>query len=310
MQDPIKYVLWAGGVSLVITLAAALYVVLANSGSRNLALGFGALLGACVIFGVQVYFELQGSSNATDLPIEFSIDHEALALRSPKAFQPVSGVLYRNFLAENEASKIFASIKPPLASEDAPKVARDLALISFLAFLAEEQFDWQLNAIIYKTTFGTSMFWEPLSAPNERTRVSLEDLQTLLQASGNIFAGMSQLGFRNSFYLPPNSSIHVSSNSVRIHTQVCEILFSIREPFSSMHHFDPHRLAASIQARTPVVAGGPTLSDGKTPRYTNVVIGARIISTFAGMRAQAGDRTKYQAWAQRLVDGIQTRFAQ
>jgi hypothetical protein len=66
MHDPIKLAFWAGGISLIIALGCAFYVVAANAGSRNLALGLVAIFGACVIFAVQLYFELQGSTTADD----------------------------------------------------------------------------------------------------------------------------------------------------------------------------------------------------------------------------------------------------
>ena len=65
-HDPIKYALWIGGISLVIALVCALYIAFINGGSRNLALGLGALVGACVIFGLQIVFELKGTATSSD----------------------------------------------------------------------------------------------------------------------------------------------------------------------------------------------------------------------------------------------------
>jgi hypothetical protein len=60
----------------------AVYVVIENAGSLNLVLSLGALLGACLIFMVQLLFELQESTTAEDFPIEFTTDYETKSIRS------------------------------------------------------------------------------------------------------------------------------------------------------------------------------------------------------------------------------------
>jgi hypothetical protein len=82
MHDPIKHAIWVGVISLIVTVGCAVYVVTANAGSRNLVLGLGALLGACVIFMVQLWFELQESTTAEDFPIVFTTDYETKSIRS------------------------------------------------------------------------------------------------------------------------------------------------------------------------------------------------------------------------------------
>jgi hypothetical protein len=109
-----------------IALGCAPYIVAANGGSRNLALGFGALVDACTIFAVQLYFELQGSTTAEDFPIEFTTDHETKSIRSRQAY--LGG--YRYLFVEAEASKLLLTAFPPLTRDDAPKITRDAAIIS------------------------------------------------------------------------------------------------------------------------------------------------------------------------------------
>lgn len=84
-HDPIKYALWIGGFSLAITLACGAYVAWVNGGSRNLALGLGALAGACVILVLQIVFELKGSDTSSDFAVEFVFDHGQKTLRSMRA---------------------------------------------------------------------------------------------------------------------------------------------------------------------------------------------------------------------------------
>ena len=85
-HDPIKYALWIGVFSGAITLACGLYIAWINGGSRNLALGLGALAGACVIFGMQILFELKGNTASSDFVAEFVVDYQEMAVRSSRAY--------------------------------------------------------------------------------------------------------------------------------------------------------------------------------------------------------------------------------
>jgi hypothetical protein len=276
MQDPIKLAFWVGGISLIVTVVCAACVVTANAGSRNLVLSGGALLGACVIFMVQLWFELQESTTAEDFPIEFTTDYETKSIRSR---QPHPA--YRNLFVEDAASKILSVASAPLKKEDALKITGDLAVLSVLSYLIEEQFDWQLNSTVYKigsVTYGKS---EPLSAPHECTHFSVDQLRGKLTQAGNMFANAENIGMGIvSLCLPPNSTIDVTANSVVLTTRVCQI--SIDLSFAAGHFPDP--------------------------RNATVVMGTRATVRYYAYRAQARDLIKYQAWAKRLVEGLKTRF--
>lgn len=307
MHDPVKYALWIGGIAMALMVVTAFYVVSANVGSRNLALGLGALLGACLIFGIQLYFELKGSESVTDFPMEYSVDYKERAVRSMSAFRPsTSFSQMRSTFVEIDASKILAA--RTLGQDDAPKIARDLAIVSFLIFLAEEQPDWQLKVVSYRTTLGSSLQWQSLSTESERTRITFEKIRERLKAAGNIFSDIGRAGFRDVFDLPPGSKIEITSTSVRLLCPVVTVEFAVQEPFHSMHSWDPHQLLAFVAKKEPIQATLPMLDDGKTPRYQNVTIGVRTTVAYAGLRAQAGDLTKYQDWAKRLIDGAQARL--
>jgi hypothetical protein len=193
----------------------ALYIVWANSGSRNLVLGLGALLGASAIFVLQVVFELQGSTSASDFPVEFTVDYQSKAVRGPRAFQPRTYSGYRNIFIESEASKIIAAASPPFTKDDAPRITRDLAIVSILSYLLDEQFDWQLNAVTYRTTMGQETLSEALSKPSKCTNVRVADVRSRLEAAGNMFANVARLGMRDAFCLPPHSKIEITSRQFR-----------------------------------------------------------------------------------------------
>jgi hypothetical protein len=99
-------------------------------------LGVGALIGACVILLVQLYFELQGAVASEDFVIEVTTDYQANTVRTR---QPVP--YYRNIYVESDASKLLALKTPPPTKDDAPTISRDLAIASIVSFLIEEQPD-------------------------------------------------------------------------------------------------------------------------------------------------------------------------
>jgi hypothetical protein len=168
-----------------------------------------------------------------------------------------------------------------------------------MSYLIDEQSDWQLNVIVYKTGRGTISTPERLSAPHECTSLSPDQLREKLTRVRNMFANVERIGMSISpLCLPPNSTIDVTANSVVLTTRVCQISIGLKEPYTMMHFADP----------TSPNAAMPTLKDGM-PRYTTVVMGARATVSYYASRAQAPDLPKYQAWAKRIVEGLKTRFA-
>lgn len=156
-NDPIKYALWISGISLAVGLACGVYVAWSNGSSRNLGLGLGAVVGACVIFVLQIWFEMKGSTTTTDFAVEFVVDYRERTVRSPRAYDQSMAVAasYRNMVIELEASKTVSEATPPLTKDDAPKIARDLGVGSIISYLLDEQSDWQLDTRSFKTSDGT-----------------------------------------------------------------------------------------------------------------------------------------------------------
>jgi hypothetical protein len=76
------WILVGGTVSGVVTVLAALFIVYQNSGSRNLALAFSALVSTIVLFGIQLLFELQpGEPTYNQVSASYNIDREAPAIK-------------------------------------------------------------------------------------------------------------------------------------------------------------------------------------------------------------------------------------
>jgi hypothetical protein len=289
-EDPVKYALWGLSLGLALALVCAVYIVVANGASRNLALGLGALVGAVVVFALQAVFELQGSSTTEDLYLEAIVDYQTKSIRSA---QPSS---YHS-LIEAEASKILAGLSPALTQDDAPRIARDLAVSSVLSFLFGEQLDWQLSSATYKTASGEMRVWQGLSKPNECALFSIESVQEKLSKVGNMFAAAFPLGVPKKLCLPPTSTLDVTANSIIVTNRVCRLSIIFNEPFVSMDAYNPYDHQREIA----------NLPNG-TQRYRTVVLGARGTAEFFGLRAQARDVSKYQAWTKRVIDGLKRRF--
>jgi hypothetical protein len=292
MNDPIKFVFWAGAVGLVITVVCAFYIVAANAGSRNLVLGFGALIGACFVFVSQIYFELQRTVTTEDFAVEITTDYQTNTVRSRKAF---SGF---EVLFESEASKLLAAKSPPATKNDAPTITRDLAVSSVVSFLVQEQPDWQLDSAVYKTVIGPISRWRSLSTADECTAFTAEQLRTKLATAVNMFANAAISFTQAKLCLPPKSTIVITANTVVLTTRVCQISIEFEEPFVMMSSSDPAQ---------PNTASMPLLANGE-PRFANVVIAGRVTVKYFGSRAQARNLAKYQSWARRITDGLKVRF--
>lgn len=310
-HDPIKYALWIGSFSLVITFGCGLYIAWINGGSRNLALGLGALAGACVIFGLQLLFELKCSTSSDDFVVEFVVDYQQKSVRSPRAYHQSAAVAAsRYLLIEIEASNTVASTTPPLAKDDAPKITRDLGIVSIISYLLNEQPDWQLDARSYRTSIGTMQQWARSSTPKECSLISFDTIREKLQAAGNMFADIQigMMGDKSSLCLPPHALLEITQSSVAIRSFVCSIVVTLQEPFTSTMTIDPNVVAtARATGAYPLSAITSTLPDG-LPRYVTVDIAARTTVEFGALRAQDRDLAKYQKWANRLVEGVKARF--
>ena len=309
MHDPVRYILWVGCVGLIVVVCCFTYVVWINAGSRNLALGLGALVGACVIFALQLIFEMRGSQTTTDFVVEFTIDFGTRTVRSTKSYLPptLAGNYLSSLVVEDAASKLLQQKNSFPSSDDAPKIARDLAVLSSISFFLSDLPDWQLDAARYRTVIGTMSQWSRLSIPSECTRITLEDIVAKLKAADNMFATIAQAGLMKDFCAPPGYVLEVASNSVVLRGLVSVITITFNEPFSSLSHFDPRQVAQALATQTPIAASTELLSDG-SPRYSNVTTTARLVVRYAAYRAQQRDLSKYQIWATRVAEGLSSRF--
>lgn len=292
--DPVKYELWGFGLSLSVALACAFLIVLANGSSRNLGLGLGALVGAVVLFAVQMLFELRGATASEDIFIEAMIDYQTKSVRSVQP-NPYGS---RNAFIEAAASKELAGKTPPLTADAAPIIVRDLAVLSVLHLMFLEQQDWQVDLSRFKTVRGgETRIWTNLSKKDECSSFSAAVVREKLLKAGNIFADALSEGIPEKICLPPGAKLDVTANSVIITNDVYRLTVIFIEPFLSMTSFDPASPTAPM----------PKLADGSM-RFRNVMVGGRITTEVSDLHAQARDLPKYQAWSKRLSEGLKDRL--
>jgi hypothetical protein len=274
MNDPVRIALWLGGASLTIALICATVITLYNGNSRNLGLALGAVGGAVILFVVGVYFELQGSKTTDDFGIEFTIDLSKKEIRRTAYSTPMQQL--NALMFDHDVSKIFASSDVPSEPNDEViKAAKEVAVASVVAYIVQQQFDWQLDSITLRSKTGAIvMTGAPLSGESKCTVIKISEIEQKLKNSGNRFSELSIFKFRPTICLPPQSTMTITDHSVVLDSPVCTLLFDISFMAGS---FD--RGASTTLFRT------------------------RASATYSALRAQAADKSSYQAWARRTIDG-------
>jgi hypothetical protein len=283
MYDFARPAVWVGGLALLVALACSTYVVWINGGSRNLGLGLGALFGACVLFALQLLFELQPTKSIVDFPAHFAADFQDKWIRKT----PLTTTDGIAAIVNQEASGVMVKASPVFNSTQADKLTRDLAIIYMLSYLIERQFDWQIDAASYKTQYCTMNLRGSTSPPNECTTIDPAFVKGKLQKSGNVFAVPPHF-LLFPLCLPPNSTLEITADTVIITNSVCEVSFAFRYPLLEMSSLVP-------------------LPDEST-RYANVTHAIRATTTYFSLRAQDRKLKSYQSWASRIVSGVKEYF--
>jgi hypothetical protein len=128
-------------------------------------------------------FELKGTTTSEDFAVEFVVDYQQREVRSSVAYDQSIAVAssYRNLFIEIEASKALAAATPALTRDDAPKIARDLGIVSIISYFLDQQSDWQLDVRSFKTSIGTMSQWAGSSTPKECSRIDIDAIREKLK---------------------------------------------------------------------------------------------------------------------------------
>jgi hypothetical protein len=236
-----------------------------------------------------LWFELRQTITTEDFSVEVIIDYQAKTIRTRQ-----TAIYYDNLRPELAANTFLAT--RPIAKEDASTLARDLILLSVLWYVAERQFDWQIDSRTYRMRGGTFSQYSGVSTPDECTFLAITELVSDLAVAKNTFATAGFSSFHKQICLPPKSQIEVTANSLRVRSRVVAISFDLQE--AEMSTTDPS---------DPTSASMPKLPNGE-PRFVSIILGARLSIEYSPWRAQTRDLPKYQAWATRFTQGLKERL--
>ena len=290
MFDLSRLALYIGFCATVILFSCLFVVVSSNSGSRNITLAVGTLLGAFIFLGTQLYYELRATEIKNAFGTEFSIDFERHIIEQ---YQYPLNMLNRDSV-EIEANK---SLNKTAFDGDGEKLWRDMPLWSLVAYLWTTQHDWQMSRTVITTASGTSSQWAYLSDKKDKTqcsKIEWPEIKSYLNQSGNILANIKPWGAAEFMCLPPGSTIEISSSAVQITNPFCTIRFDV----------DPR----SMSMRNMLPGGGLILTADKRPRYQTRTGVIRSTIKSNPLRAQNTEMPKYQAWASDVVERARQWF--
>jgi len=245
-----------------------------NRGSSNVALATAALVGAVVLYGIQLGFELRRRVFVDRVCTDFTIDRAVPNIRQ-WAYDP-KGPIGR---AANEDSigRWLSKAAPTAFGIDRALVTNDFAIRSIVEFMTLTEFDGQLRRAVFSgPSVGTITQWGSVSTDHDSTPVSRHRLQTLLEQSGNLFAGAPFNQRDPALRLPPRSVLEVGRDFVSIQNPICLLSF---------HVFSPD----SVSFMKPGTGGDvPTLPSGEAQLETRL-IAVQIERTFFALRAHDPD---------------------
>lgn len=290
--DFIHIAMWATGISLIVAIIGAGIVVSRNVGSSTLAISTAALVGTAVVFGLQMYFELQRSADMDHVSTNFTLDASVPSIRQ---WEYPLGSLGRAS-AEVRASSWLKDNNAKVFDIDRDKLFSDFTIFSFVSFLMQSEFDWQLRRVEYPALhLGTSVTLQPTSKDKECAIYRQEDVRAKLKTAGNLFAD-SDLGGANRLCLPPDTTLEISPHSITFENHFCRAMWKLDEIPISMSHMKP-----GSQGDVPMTASGK-------PQFDSRVSGLNAEVTYFALRAKSPAMQKHKAWITRLMIDSHTWF--
>jgi hypothetical protein len=285
--DLVRPAIWIGSIAVLIGAICLGYVSIANLSSRNIGLGLSAFVGACVIFGMTLFFDLKRSNSTEDMGATVVLDYQSNTIRLYTS-DPMHA---RSIFVAAEASKFLPKFaNGPDRSTQSVSLAKDFTVLAIVSYVLSEQPDWQMDRSIYRTALGTHETWKGVSTPSECTTIRNVEVMRRLKEISNTFAEVQQVSLGNrDLCLPPNSSLEIKPDQVTIITRVCKMTFAL-QVLSYMSNHPDGTLAP------------PPLFEG-APRYSTTNLGIRVTTEYFALRAQDRLIDKYQGWATRVVSG-------
>jgi hypothetical protein len=274
----------------VATLTGAGLILFYNSGSRNIALAFGTLVGAFLFFGTQVLFDLRPTSDLNQISMRYAIDllkPEIRQWRMPRGMRGGGEIGASNWLASKSPQTLRSRDK-------SSTLAMDLTMFSLLYMIGTQEFDWQLKKNVYQDEYGTVSNLQALSPPEQCTKFSVESLKSILSVSGNMFSG-APLTPISSICLPPDTTMTLTTGALIISNPYCQLSF--RPGFVGMDMMNPEHPQGPADLN-------PKLEDNGG-QFVSVMVRLDVETRFLRLRSQSSRMPDYRAWCDRLIRDAQ-----
>lgn len=250
------WLLWIAALCLSVGVLAATILAWQSSGSRTVSLAVAALIGATVLFWVQIKFELGSQEQVETTEVQFEVEYlssgdgnkerlrilDSMARESRRELYSygTQDLIYRGHL------KTLDGIQETLVKE--------YAVSDVLLFFRRIGFDWQLTLTrAYNLTQG-GVFQIPhgASKPGDYEEVTDDSVQSLAKAAS--FVSFHQMS--GGFKLPPRTQITLVNGeapALAMKNDFGELRFDITLADGTRQRPDPDEIGADVLGRTRLV---------------------------------------------------------
>jgi hypothetical protein len=304
-MDYVATALWVGGFGALLAITAGGLIAYANRESETIVLGFAAVAGTVVLFGIQLFFNLGGTTVEEAVGTQIIINRTAPAAN---ALQPANKVRTDG---ERAAAEWLAA-KSPKVFTDTGKLARDLLAFSILNYFATDEPDWRMKRVSYSfPAFGRNSSMTEFHSQSGENAYSLSeaDIRRTLHVANNVFAEaplkIPPVGLR----LPPGSRLSMfhaappaQQTTLILENPITRIDFVITPTFASEGLRPPTRGQKGFALGQAALAGLP---DAEYSLYLMKVL---VRASFAGTRAHNPDLGRHREWVERIKQGLGNGF--
>ena len=290
-MDLLRILLALNIIAIIVIWVTAPYIAWINGGSRNIAIAVGALVGATLIYLIQLPFEFQRSTRFETIGTDITIDRLHQIIRP---WNYGLGAPWRIGIEKN-ASDWLVKTSPMAFSNDRDKLTYDFLIFSLLSFCTTNEYDWQLERRAYRSGSGTITTTHGPSNEKDSKVLLEKDLRTALSLADNAFSQAPLLIMTGRLCLPPKTELTISGKSLTLRNPVCQIRFT----------FD--RLVLDLRNPATAEIEVAKLPNGE-PQFETRNVGIVVETTYFALRAQHRQKRKYEEWATRLVNGAREWF--
>ena len=331
-----QFVLWCLIVSALVSFVCALWFVLQNTGSRNIALAFSTFIGAIAFFGLQLYFDLQPTSEHTRIDARYTVDLITHAIRER---QRPGGIRVRcegaasQWLAEHNPKMLRfpteAEIRPwirrdsPIPqkqelSENLEEIGTDLTVFSFLYMLFGQEIDWHVGPSVFQDQYDRITSGTGVTDWSDCTKLSFKEIRLTLSQKRNLFSDVPFFPVDNlNICLPPQSTISVVNarqdstywlgvNGHKYPAYKGGDKVVLRNPYCQI---SLHPTVISVHLSSPrsgsESANAGPLFTRTPPQSADVLAHVDIDVYFFALRSQSRKIGMYRDWTKRIVKEAQ-----